>query len=781
MPKKDATSAYVRKLSLSLDMKFVESVRIAVLVVGVACSRPGDAPAQTDSARSPFAQSRDTAVRAAAAALASGRPWRASEIIDSAYRDPARRTSEVVLMSATAAAAWGGWSRVQRDLTGAPWLDSVFDGRGRELLARAALARGADSAAEAEAERAIRLARTDRDRGVREVLLARALDRRALGDSAAESYLRAARLLPLLADWLELRAAGVTATPSTRQRNYARVRSPVARARIAPTEAQARERWRDYAGAARAYADMGEHAQALRLRLAADPENSSRAKVRADVFALLGANPTPTEARIAITLADSSLGPLTLGEELVVARAATTAGLLTRAAASYARAPADGLDAGDRHAYATVLSRLGRDADAAVQFARVPAASSFGGSAAYQRALSLLRAGRRADANAAVRRVPKAFPRDSSVAPQSLFLIADLATDDGDDRAARAGFLDLAKRFPRSSLASSAMFHAGMIAYAARTFDAAARDFETLVQRYPESLDATAARYWAGRSRERSGDRRRAAQRWREVIATDPLSYYAMRSAARLDTTAWRPLPASDSVAMTPELARAVQRAALLEMVGMNTEEALEYDAMTSAGTSPDSLLAAARALYARGEVSRAMTMARRAVAASAPRDTRVLRLMYPLPFADIIRAEAAAHRVDPALAAALIQQESSFNPRAASRAGALGLMQVLPSVGASIARSEGIVSFERVLLFQPDVNARLGMSHLDAMLRQYPRVEYALAAYNAGGSPVRRWRQKVGSDDPEVFVERIPYEETRDYVRILLRNQATYKVLYGW
>jgi soluble lytic murein transglycosylase len=117
----------------------------------------------------------------------------------------------------------------------------------------------------------------------------------------------------------------------------------------------------------------------------------------------------------------------------------------------------------------------------------------------------------------------------------------------------------------------------------------------------------------------------------------------------------------------------------------------------------------------------------------------------------------------------------------AASRAGALGLMQVLPSVGASIARARGISSFERVLLFQPDVNVRLGMTHLDAMLRQYPRVEYALAAYNAGGSPVRRWRTKRGTDDPELFIERIPYEETRDYVRILLRNQATYKTLYGW
>jgi soluble lytic murein transglycosylase len=131
-------------------------------------------------------------------------------------------------------------------------------------------------------------------------------------------------------------------------------------------------------------------------------------------------------------------------------------------------------------------------------------------------------------------------------------------------------------------------------------------------------------------------------------------------------------------------------------------------------------------------------------------------------------------------LVAALIQQESSFNPRAASRAGALGLMQVLPSVGASIARARRMSSFERVLLYQPDVNVRLGMMHLDAMLRQYPHIEFALAAYNAGGSPVRRWREKRGTDDPELFVERIPYDETRDYVRILLRNQAVYRSLYG-
>ena len=86
------------------------------------------------------------------------------------------------------------------------------------------------------------------------MLLARSLDRQALGDSAAATYLEAAKLLPLVDDWLQLRAAGALSDPSRRQRSYLRVSDPVAHARIRPTEAQALERWRDFAGAARAYA-----------------------------------------------------------------------------------------------------------------------------------------------------------------------------------------------------------------------------------------------------------------------------------------------------------------------------------------------------------------------------------------------------------------------------------------------------------------------------------------------------------------------------------------------
>ena len=767
----------VRKLTRRSRMT-IGTARLLGLAVAVACTRPDSAPAQLQESASPFAVSRDATVRAAAAMLASGHPWRATEIIDSVYRASTDRSPEVTLLSATAAAVWGGWTRVERDLANAPWVDTELDGRGRELLARAALARGADSLARAHAERALASARTDRDRGLREILLARALDRQALGDSAAAMYQRAARHLPPIADWLELRAVGATSDAARRQRSYARVTSPAARARIAPTEAQARERWRDFAGAARAYADLGDRAEVLRLRLLASPDSATRAAVRADALALLAGSPSASDARAAISLVDS-LAPLSDAENIVVARAASAAGLLPRAASGFARADRT-LDAPTRYAYATVLARLGRDADAAAQFARIPSNTPLGALSAYQRARSLLRAGKGSAARAGLERVARTYPRDTSAAAPALFLLADLATDDGRDAQARARFLDVARRFPTSDLAPVSLFRAATIAYASGSFDAAARDFDALVERFPRSVDVTAARYWAGRARERLGDRRRATERWQSVIANDPLSYYAIKSAARLGTPA-KPAAPADSSALPPMLVRSLQRARLLDAAGMGTEEAFEYDAIASVSAAPDSLLAAAEALRQSGEVSRAIGLARRALAAGAPRDARALRLVYPFAYGDVIRVEATAHRVDPTLVAALIHQESSFNPRATSRAGAVGLMQVLPSVGADIARAERMTSYERVLLYQPDVNVRLGVAHLDAMLRQYPRVEYALAAYNAGGAPVARWRQKRGADDPELFIERIPYDETRDYVRILLRNQAVYRTLYSW
>ena len=97
------------------------------------------------------------------------------------------------------------------------------------------------------------------------------------------------------------------------------------------------------------------------------------------------------------------------------------------------------------------------------------------------------------------------------------------------------------------------------------------------------------------------------------------------------------------------------------------------------------------------------------------------------------------------------------------------------------MARSLGYPLWDPGLLFDADANLELGIAHLAWSIQQYDDLTRVLAAYNAGGSRVTRWAAKAGAQDPEVFTERISFTETRDYVRIVQRNQELYRALYNW
>jgi soluble lytic murein transglycosylase len=294
--------------------------------------------------------------------------------------------------------------------------------------------------------------------------------------------------------------------------------------------------------------------------------------------------------------------------------------------------------------------------------------------------------------------------------------------------------------------------------------------------------EANAAGYWAGRAWVARGDTARAHARWREVIARSPDSYYATAAARRLDL--YR-LPAGvrDSSRSAPRpaaLDSAARRIALLQEIGLDQEAGWELDALAAARGGPDTLLAVAATLVGLDEPARGARVARAALAAGAD-SAAALHLLFPVAAPDVLVHQARERGVDPALAAALIRQESGFDPDAVSAAGARGLMQVMPAVGAAIARRLHYPIWDPVLLFQPDVNLELGLAHLQRLLAQFPRPEQLLAAYNAGGSKVRQWEGRHGTADPEVFIERIPFAETRDYVRIVLRDREVYRwVLAG-
>ena len=184
--------------------------------------------------------------------------------------------------------------------------------------------------------------------------------------------------------------------------------------------------------------------------------------------------------------------------------------------------------------------------------------------------------------------------------------------------------------------------------------------------------------------------------------------------------------------------------------------------------------------MRARGRASRAVALTWRALNRGALRDARTFRLLYPVTGLAALESFTREQRLDPAFVAALIRQESIFNPAATSPAGARGLMQIMPAVGRRLARGAAFPLWDPVLLYQPDVNLELGTRHLAELLRRYPQEVRALAAYNAGATRVELWSSKIGMGDEELFAERIPYRETRDYVRIIQRNESMYRALYG-
>jgi soluble lytic murein transglycosylase len=309
----------------------------------------------------------------------------------------------------------------------------------------------------------------------------------------------------------------------------------------------------------------------------------------------------------------------------------------------------------------------------------------------------------------------------------------------------------------------------------------AAQEFDELAERYPNGDEAVGATYWAGRAWAEEGDTALARGRWQTVTTRDPLSYYAALSARRLGIRPWVPPAAADSFPSDTALDTEVWRAALLARLGMVAESRWELDRLArSTDTSPERLLVLANAFRSQGMASQAIQLARRALARGAPADARTYRLIYPVVHEEALLAEAAEHRLDPSLMAALIRQESNFNPAATSPAGARGLAQVMPELGERLARELAYPLWDPVLLYQPDVSIQLGAVHLRELFTRYDERAHILAAYNAGTSRVELWTKRIGVDDPEVFAERISFVETRDYVRIIQRNEDIYRALYG-
>ncbi|HVX89485.1 MAG TPA: transglycosylase SLT domain-containing protein, partial [Gemmatimonadales bacterium] len=461
------------------------------------------------------------------------------------------------------------------------------------------------------------------------------------------------------------------------------------------------------------------------------------------------------------------------------ARAAVKSGDAARAVAGFRKAFAAGLgEPEDQWRYGTSLLRAGRPAEAARVLQQVSGPDALVARAQYDLARAYFRLNKGDSARGVLRSIPAQFPAESTSA-NALALAADLSVDAGNDSLARELWRQLAIIQPGSRFAPAARFQAALVAYVRGDLRTAVSEFDSIgAVPGPES---NAGLYWAGRAYADLGDSARAAERWRAIAVRAPETYYAGLAGRRLGLVPWAP-SGSPALEVVGGPARAfVRRVRMLEECGLQQEANWEVDAWSLSLVSGDELLDGARALAAVGRSALAARLARRALAAGPVDSVTAYYIIYPVVHADVLGHEAESHGIDPAFSSGLIRQESTFDPEAVSGAGARGLMQVMPEVGRQLARRLKWPLWDPVLLFQPDVSLELGHYHLGNLLERYRGDAEVLIAYNAGGNRIASWRTRKGTADPEVFIERIPYIETRDYVRIVLRNAEYYRRMYDF
>jgi len=365
--------------------------------------------------------------------------------------------------------------------------------------------------------------------------------------------------------------------------------------------------------------------------------------------------------------------------------------------------------------------------------------------------------------------------------------------------AAAEYYSTLATQFPSSKNAATAHWRAGWLSYRQGLYADAARLFDEQIRLYPGATETMAALYWRGRLYETVEQKPdRAAANYRTLIRAYQHHFYAQLARQRLaalgnypkealpapqpqlDRFQATPVPPLEESfpADSPHLAKA----RLLANAGLN--EYIAQEIAADPDSSSWSALAEAQIYASYGEHFRAMRVMKRALPSATTASISSIplaywRILYPEPWWETIKAESAKNNLDPYLVAALIRQESEFNPSAISRANACGLMQLLPAVGKSMARQEGMEHFQSFQLFDPATNIRLGTRYLRKTLDKFGGVtEYALAAYDAGDERVSEWQDAGPYQGMDEFVESIPFTETREYVEIILRNLETYKAI---
>lgn len=389
-------------------------------------------------------------------------------------------------------------------------------------------------------------------------------------------------------------------------------------------------------------------------------------------------------------------------------------------------------------------------------------------------------------------------------ADDALFFAADAYARTGDMAQALQRLEEVVQKYPDGDFASEALFKIFWIQRSQKQTEAARKTLDLIEQRYAnaeESYDVERAQYWRARMLQDDGDKAGAAKLFARIATEHPATYYGLMARSNLpeldrdlaDKVAAALVVPRESQGPWPLYAGTLgedphfQEGVELLRLGFADNASAELLAVNRARQPAESLRLLVHVLASAGDSRSAHAIARvalrRDLAGRITPDKRPLwEVAYPNAFRDLIEKHCAAAKVDPDLLQALMREESALDPKALSWAGALGLTQLMPSTARQVASAHKIkarVTAERLL--EPSLNIQLGALNLGGLLQKFDGVkQFAVAGYNAGPGAVSRWRGDRPQANLDEWVEEIPIEETRGYVKRVLRSYNTYQLLYA-
>lgn len=354
----------------------------------------------------------------------------------------------------------------------------------------------------------------------------------------------------------------------------------------------------------------------------------------------------------------------------------------------------------------------------------------------------------------------------------------------------------------KSSKRDEALWWAGWAAYLGKDPARAQLGFEQLIKEHPTSTLVPHARYWIGRIHHKAGESDLAKESYRAVLKKAPLSYYGFWSAERLGqlgetTVLSAPPPSPAPASMRQVLARLgpgrpsnLDRAVQLHAANLDAEaleELSEAERFLRRVKDTEGRTMIADMLTQLGAHHMAFRTATRITADGGALQTgqdwawRAWRHAYPSAFARAVKLAEKAHDVDGHLVLSIMRTESHYRPWVRSHAGARGLMQLMPNTAKLIGKKAEGGRRHAARFKDPNSNVWLGTWYLKQLLARFDgQLAAAIGAYNAGPGAMDRWVRDFHDRPLDEFVERIPYRETRRYVRRVLETLMVYRRLYG-